>query len=156
MRKTCRYGLLYHDLLYPHVPVILSHKGCRIIVQALIDTGATHSLIDGEIAGLLNHDLRNRKVIREDINTAGNAIKGYHHSFRVQILESADDEAVVWDSGEELLLRCSRTTSKFSLIVNNLLFREKNYATDTILGWDILRYMQFSFHPREQYFEIEV
>ena len=132
MRKTCRYGLLYHDLLYPHVPVILSHKGCRIIVQTLIDTGATHSLIDGEIASLLNHDLRNRKVIREDINTAGNDIKGYQHSFRVQILESAEDEAVVWDSGEELLLRCSRTTSKFSLIVNNLLFREKNYATDTI------------------------
>ena len=154
--KSYRYDLLYHDILYPHVPVILSHKNSQIIVQALIDTGATHSLIDGEIANLLNHDLRNKKVVREDINTAGKVIKGYHHSFKVQILESTDDENIIWDSGEELLLRCSKTTSKFSFIVNTFLAREKNYATDTILGWDILRYMQFAFYPQEQYFEIRV
>lgn len=156
MKKTFRYDLLYHDILYPHVPVILSHRGCQIIVQALIDTGATHSLIDGEIAGLLNHDLRHKDVVREDINTAGKAIKGYHHSFRVQILESADDENIIWDSGEELLLRCSRTTGKLEVFLDNLLSREKTYATDTILGWDILQYMQFSFHPKKQYFEINV
>ena len=154
--KNYRYDLLYNDILYPHVPVILSHKDSRIIVQALIDTGATHSLIDGEIANLLNHDLRNKQVIREDINTAGQAIRGYHHSFRVQILESDDNEKIVWDSGTEKLLRCSKTTSKFSLFFNTLFSREKSYATDTILGWDILQYMQFSFFPQKQYFEIKV
>ena len=80
------------------MPVILSHQDSQIIVQALIDTGATHSLIDGEIAGLLNHDLRHKDVVRQDINTAGKTIRGYHHSFRVQVLESTDDENVIWDS----------------------------------------------------------
>jgi len=129
--KNYRYDLLYKNILYPHVPVILSHKDSQIIVQALVDTGATHSLIDGEIAALLKHDLRNRQVVRENINTAGKAIKGYHHSFRVQILESADDKKAIWDSGQELLLRCGKTTGKFSLFFNTLLSREKTYATDT-------------------------
>ncbi len=90
MKNTYRYDLQYKNILYPHVPLILSHKGSQIIVQALVDTGATHSLIDGEIASLLNHDLRNKQVIRRDIDTAGKAIRGYQHSFRVQILESND------------------------------------------------------------------
>ena len=100
--------------------------------------------------------LRNKQVIRENINTAGKAIKGYHHSFRVQILESTTDEKVIWDSGKELLLRCSKTTNKLSLFLNTLLSREKSYAADTILGWDILQYMQFSFSPQKEYFEVKV
>lgn len=77
----------------------------------MIDTGATITLIGGDLAQDFNHNFVKKTKNNESFSGAnGNKFDGYSHSFRLEILAYEDidkqDEAI-YDTGQEIIWHCT-------------------------------------------------
>ena len=74
--------------LWPSLPVRIINPATGLSWQtwALVDTGASNTVVTADIAAHLGHDLKHRLVIRGNSGTAGGAAKLYFHTFTIEIL----------------------------------------------------------------------
>lgn len=90
MPKTHRFPFtrLVGDTTYrPYLPVTIINPANTLddFTWAMIDTGADRSAFPEYIAKKIYHDIKNKKVKTDYIETAGGCIKVYKHTFTVEV-----------------------------------------------------------------------
>lgn len=193
-RRTARYPfLLEKNNTLPLIMVRLTHTyekkawGCikKPITKShtctgIIDTGASRTIIGGNLAQRFNHSFKSSAVKRFSFGAAdGTAFHGFEHSFRLQILEYKDladqDKEKIeefFDSGIEKQWWCNKPKPKFMVLLGHLtvffvtlfhlpigLGRANRWATQNAyvyIGADILKNLDIAFFPKLNYFELSV